>query len=263
MAVDKLVDSTQLDSDLTSVANAIRTKGGTNSQMAFPSGFVSAIQSLPNTPTLISKSITQNGTYTASSDNADGYSSITVTVSGGGSLPATQHSILLEFSDTTSTIIPVYYNDSLISSMITSYKPVTYSSKTVSLAQLDNVTWYQPVVIPTGTELVDYTKVTNGKYIGQDGAEHESEWSVSSDYIDVDSGMTFSYTAYYWYYIGVYDENKTFLRSVYVMNDGTQDPNDTNTGHGTLSGNTLTNAKYVRLCGQGASSTYMSLIRTA
>ena len=29
MAVDKLVDSTQLDADLTSVANAIRTKGGT------------------------------------------------------------------------------------------------------------------------------------------------------------------------------------------------------------------------------------------
>lgn len=43
MAVDKLVDSTQLDSDLTSVANAIRTKGGTSAQLAFPAGFVSAI----------------------------------------------------------------------------------------------------------------------------------------------------------------------------------------------------------------------------
>lgn len=43
MAVDKLVDSTQLNSDLTSVANAIRTKGGTSAQLAFPSGFVSAI----------------------------------------------------------------------------------------------------------------------------------------------------------------------------------------------------------------------------
>lgn len=31
------------DSDLTSVANAIRTKGGTSAQLAFPSGFVSAI----------------------------------------------------------------------------------------------------------------------------------------------------------------------------------------------------------------------------
>lgn len=35
-------------------------------------------------PTLITKNITQNGTYNASSDNADGYSSVTVSVSGGG-----------------------------------------------------------------------------------------------------------------------------------------------------------------------------------
>ena len=34
--------------------------------------------------TLITKSITHNGTYNASSDNADGYSSVTVNVSGGG-----------------------------------------------------------------------------------------------------------------------------------------------------------------------------------
>lgn len=43
MAVDKLVDSAQLDADLTSVANAIRTKGGTSGQLAFPAGFVQAI----------------------------------------------------------------------------------------------------------------------------------------------------------------------------------------------------------------------------
>ena len=47
MAVDKLVDSSQLNSDLTSVANAIRTKGGTSASLAFPSGFVSAIQAIP------------------------------------------------------------------------------------------------------------------------------------------------------------------------------------------------------------------------
>lgn len=48
MAVDKLVDSTQLDADLTSVANAIRTKGGTSASLAFPSGFVSAIADIPS-----------------------------------------------------------------------------------------------------------------------------------------------------------------------------------------------------------------------
>lgn len=46
MAVDKLVDSTQLDADLTSVANAIRTKGGTSAQLAFPAGFVSAVEAI-------------------------------------------------------------------------------------------------------------------------------------------------------------------------------------------------------------------------
>lgn len=48
MAVDKLVDSTQLDADLTSVANAIRTKGGTSAQLAFPAGFVSAVEAIPS-----------------------------------------------------------------------------------------------------------------------------------------------------------------------------------------------------------------------
>ena len=43
MAVDKLVDSTQLDADLTSVANAIRAKSGGSGQLAFPAGFVSEI----------------------------------------------------------------------------------------------------------------------------------------------------------------------------------------------------------------------------
>ena len=35
-------------------------------------------------PVLTTKSITENGTYNASSDSADGYSSVTVNVSGGG-----------------------------------------------------------------------------------------------------------------------------------------------------------------------------------
>lgn len=48
MAVDKLVDSTQLNADLTSVANAIRTKGGTSASLAFPAEFVSAIAAIPS-----------------------------------------------------------------------------------------------------------------------------------------------------------------------------------------------------------------------
>lgn len=46
MALDKLVDSSQLNTDLTSIANAIRTKGGTSASLAFPQGFVDAIDAI-------------------------------------------------------------------------------------------------------------------------------------------------------------------------------------------------------------------------
>lgn len=69
--------------DLASVADAIRTKGGTSSPLEFPDGFVEAIGNISGGgSTLITKSITENGTYNASSDNADGYSSVTVNVQG-------------------------------------------------------------------------------------------------------------------------------------------------------------------------------------
>lgn len=80
MALDKLVDSSQLDSDLTSVANAIRTKGGTSAQMAFPAGFVSAVQAIPTgtTPTGTKQiSISANGTTT---EDVTNYASAQITV---------------------------------------------------------------------------------------------------------------------------------------------------------------------------------------
>ena len=89
MAVDKLVDSTQLDADLTRVANAIRTKGGTSGQLAFPAGFVSAVNAIPTgvTPTGTKQiSINENGTTTedvAAYANAE----ITVNVPSSGSIP--------------------------------------------------------------------------------------------------------------------------------------------------------------------------------
>ena len=64
MAPDKLVDSSQLDADLTSVANAIRTKGGTSAQLAFPSGFVSAVQAIETGETDYAKMAHITRTYT-------------------------------------------------------------------------------------------------------------------------------------------------------------------------------------------------------
>lgn len=52
MALDKLVDSAALDANLTSVANAIRAKGGTSGQMAFPTGFVAAVEAIPKKETV-------------------------------------------------------------------------------------------------------------------------------------------------------------------------------------------------------------------
>ena len=48
MALDKLVDSAQLDADLTTVANAIRTRGGTSDALSFPSGMASAVLAIPS-----------------------------------------------------------------------------------------------------------------------------------------------------------------------------------------------------------------------
>lgn len=46
MAYDKAVDSAVLDDGLTSVADAIRQKGGTSASLAFPQGFVDAVDAI-------------------------------------------------------------------------------------------------------------------------------------------------------------------------------------------------------------------------
>ena len=227
---------------------------------------------------LIPKTITTNGTYNASDDGVDGYSQVIVNVSNvtvtdvtnttgttaqvEASNLSTPHTISLTFTDSTSTTIPVYYTDSLISTMITSYNPLTYNSKTVASAALDGVTWFNG--IPLNIQLIDYTKVSSDTAIGSSGIAETQQYYYTSDYTPVQEGMTFSYTAGTWFYIGVYDANKTVLRTIYVYDDGTQDSNNTNLAHGTLSGSELTGAKYVRLCSTGGSSADdMSLIRTA
>lgn len=42
-----MADYKVTDTELTSIANAIRTKGGTQAQLVFPTGFVSAVQAIP------------------------------------------------------------------------------------------------------------------------------------------------------------------------------------------------------------------------
>jgi hypothetical protein len=68
---------------------AVSNKGGTLPATQDLTNLATAISSIPSggSATLITKTITQNGTYNASSDNADGYSSVTVNVSSGAVTP--------------------------------------------------------------------------------------------------------------------------------------------------------------------------------
>lgn len=187
------------------------------------------------------------------------------TASGGGG--ATQHAIHLEFSDSTDTDIEVDYDDALIATMITAYEPNTwtYNNKTVTLAQLDNVTWYDKQSIPIGVQLVDYTQVSADTVIDSNGDAESAQWFYASDYTRAESGMAFSYRASYWYYIAFYDESKTCLGAFTpYQGGGTQDPDDSNTGYGIISANNVpAGTKYIRLCGTWYDSDHMSLIRTA
>lgn len=198
-------------------------------------------------------------------DDVPNTSGTTAEISVGGGGGATQHTIHLEFSDSTDTDIDVYYDDALIGTMITAYAPSdwTYNNKTVTLAQLDGVTWYEYTPIPIGVELIDYTAVTADTAIGSDGSTMVQEWYYTSDYTAIDPSMSFSYRAGTWFYIGFYTEAKTTISALYVYTDGTQDPSDSNTAYGTLTGKIPSNAAYVRLCGTWYDSAHMSLIRTA
>lgn len=110
MAVDKLVDSSQLDSDLTSVAIAIRTKGGTSASLSFPSGFVSAIGDISTgtdvSDTTASAGDVLSGKYFYTSDGTKTQGSI-----------ATKSSSDLTVSGATVTAPAGYYSSSASASV--------------------------------------------------------------------------------------------------------------------------------------------------
>jgi len=148
--------------------------------------------------------------------------------------------------------------------MITSYTPVTYNNKTVTLAELDDVAWYEPTTIPINTQLIDYTKVSSDTTIDAQGGATSQQWYYASDYTPVETGMNFSYRAGLWTYMAFYTEAKAAIATIYVYNYATADPDDSNTGYGNISGSNIpANAKYMRISGTGADSDHMSLIRTS
>lgn len=68
MAIDKAVDSANLDAGLTSVADAIRAKCRSSASLAFPDEFISAIEAI-STGSGVGASYIVHGTYTAATAN--------------------------------------------------------------------------------------------------------------------------------------------------------------------------------------------------
>lgn len=73
--------------------------------------------------------------YLASGQKAEGTAS-------GGAPSQTQHTILFEFEDTTTTSITAYWDGTFISDAIKATVPTSYGGKTVQEASLDGVAWY-------------------------------------------------------------------------------------------------------------------------
>lgn len=114
MAYDKVVDSASLDSKLTQVADAIRTKGNTSADLQFPSGFISAIQAIQTgTELKIVVSVTSGATVTAtkgskvvSGTSVNGTCTLTVPEAGTWSVKATHNG---KTSDTKSVTFTDHY----------------------------------------------------------------------------------------------------------------------------------------------------------
>ena len=221
MAISKVIlnGTTQIDLTTDTVTNSAHIMNGYVGHLADGTQTTGTGQG-GSTATLVSKTITTNGTYDPANDSADGYSSVTVNVQSGGS--ATQHVIHFEFTDNTNTDVSVYYNDANFSSVITSSNPTTYNSKTVETAQLDGVQWYirevwetlyndtanaiaedpypyfwisslADVIIPAGTEwritldgtvyrcTATFVSYLNTAVIGASDGITEEEWTFNED----------------------------------------------------------------------------------
>lgn len=71
MALDKVVDSAALDAGMTSVANAIRAKGGTTEPLSWPDGFKAAVDSI--TGGIAGAVLLESGEFTLAEDTDQVY----------------------------------------------------------------------------------------------------------------------------------------------------------------------------------------------
>jgi len=89
MPIDAYVNTSQLDSDLTLIANTIRDRRDlpSSNKLSFPSDFISQIEQINPYDIDGPKNIISNGIFNAHEDNLDGYSNIIVDVHPGLIIP--------------------------------------------------------------------------------------------------------------------------------------------------------------------------------
>lgn len=106
-AIDRINDD---NDNFEAIYNAILAKGGTTTHND-RDDYANAIMALNTySPTLITKQITENGTYDASDDNADGYSEVTVDID----IPTLQSNKNVNVSSNGTTVVtPDSGNDAL------------------------------------------------------------------------------------------------------------------------------------------------------
>ena len=163
-------------SDMTAVADKIRTKGGTSASLSFPQGYMSAIEAISGGGGVIQPlSVSSNGTYSAPS-GVDGYSPVDVNVpntySAADNGKVVVSGVLTE--QTTMNILSNGDYDTTTKKLV--YVEVPLPSGTKSLAfsnngiYLENINNYSNVSITVSVS----TENLGSKYISENGIFHAS-----------------------------------------------------------------------------------------
>jgi len=229
------------DSELTGIANAIRTKGGTSSQLVFPDGFTSAIGAIPTGGGTIQQlSVNSNGTYTPPS-GVDGYAPVVVNVPGGGGA-----TILTGTSEPSASVgsngdIYLLLND-LIQDLVT-------SESDLNITVTANSYW------PNFDPWKAFS--TSGSWVGNGGDPHwlQVELQQATPIISVDFISRDSWRSHAVSRVGYSDDGINFIDAVLAESTMIND-----VGHVTL--DQATTAKYFRFYFDGtyASSSYYPIM---
>lgn len=129
-------------------------------------------------PTLISKNITANGTYTASSDNADGYSSVSVNVplpSNAYLLQSIEHESIATFADGT---------DNFLKSLEVAIEPVQSGSGEPSPTNIRPISGWDECKVTVADDLENPT-VSNVYTIDLNGTRYGGKLDVMNGVLTV------------------------------------------------------------------------------